>query len=99
VALDGIGQRFQQGCGLPNPTCECGAIHIQALARKDLRLAVDDMGGKLAVNTIETRLWGISELHRSHFLPSGFAGITVMADALPVPFDGIEVVCGAPAHR
>jgi integrase len=28
------------------------------------------MGGKLAANTIETRLWGISELHRSHFLPS-----------------------------
>lgn len=31
---------------------------------------VDDMGGKLAANTIETRLWAISELHRSHFLPS-----------------------------
>jgi hypothetical protein len=26
---------------------------------------------------------------------SGFADITVMSDALPVPFDGIEVVCGA----
>lgn len=31
---------------------------------------VDDMGGKLAANTIETRLWGIAELHRSHFLPT-----------------------------
>ncbi len=31
---------------------------------------IDDMGGKLAANTIETRLWGIAELHRSHFLPS-----------------------------
>jgi site-specific recombinase XerD len=31
---------------------------------------VDDMAGKLAANTIETRLWGIAELHRSHFLPS-----------------------------
>jgi Phage integrase family len=31
---------------------------------------VDDMGGKLAANTIETRLWGIAELHRSRFLPS-----------------------------
>ena len=31
---------------------------------------VDDMGGKLAPNTIETRLWGIGELHRSNFLPS-----------------------------
>lgn len=31
---------------------------------------VDDMGGKLAVNSIETRLWAIAELHRSHFLPS-----------------------------
>jgi len=26
---------------------------------------------------------------------SGFAEITVMSDALPVPFDGIEVICGA----
>lgn len=31
---------------------------------------IDDMGGKLAANTIETRLWGIAELHRSNFLPS-----------------------------
>ncbi len=31
---------------------------------------VDDMGGKLATTTIETRLWGIAELHRSHFLPT-----------------------------
>lgn len=31
---------------------------------------VDDMGGKLAANSIETRLWAIAELHRSHFLPS-----------------------------
>jgi site-specific recombinase XerD len=31
---------------------------------------VDDMGGKLASNTIETRLWGIAELHRSRFVPS-----------------------------
>lgn len=31
---------------------------------------VDSMGGKLAANTIETRLWAIAELHRSHFLPS-----------------------------
>lgn len=31
---------------------------------------VDDMGGKLAANTIETRLWGIAEIHRSMFLPS-----------------------------
>lgn len=31
---------------------------------------VDDMGGRLAPNTIETRLWGIAELHRSKFLPS-----------------------------
>lgn len=31
---------------------------------------VDDMGGKLSPNTIETRLWGIAELHRSRFLPS-----------------------------
>jgi integrase len=35
-----------------------------------LALWVDDMGGKLAANTIETRLWGIAELHRSRFLPS-----------------------------
>lgn len=31
---------------------------------------VDAMGGKLAANTIETRLWGIAEYHRSRFLPS-----------------------------
>lgn len=31
---------------------------------------VDDMGGKLAATTIETRLWGIAELHRSQFLPA-----------------------------
>lgn len=30
---------------------------------------------------------------------SGFAEINVMADALPVPFDGIEVVCGAVVIR
>ncbi|MFT4743733.1 MAG: hypothetical protein ACI91Z_001710 [Yoonia sp.] len=30
---------------------------------------------------------------------SDFAEITVMADALPVPFDGIEVVCGAVVIR
>jgi len=29
----------------------------------------------------------------------GFAEITVMADALAVPFDGIEVVCGAVVIR
>ncbi|WP_229665973.1 tyrosine-type recombinase/integrase [Wenxinia marina] len=31
---------------------------------------VDGMGGRLAATTIETRLWGLAELHRSHFLPS-----------------------------
>ncbi|PVA05347.1 tyrosine-type recombinase/integrase [Thalassorhabdomicrobium marinisediminis] len=31
---------------------------------------IDAMGGKLAANTIETRLWAIAELHRSEFLPS-----------------------------
>lgn len=31
---------------------------------------VDDMGGKLAANTIEIRLWALAELHRSQFLPS-----------------------------
>lgn len=31
---------------------------------------IDDMAGKLTCNTIETRLWGIAELHRSNFLPS-----------------------------
>jgi transposase len=30
---------------------------------------------------------------------SDFAAITVMADALAVPFDGIEVVCGAVVIR
>jgi len=31
---------------------------------------VEDLGGKLSANTIETRLWAIAELHRSHFLAS-----------------------------
>ena len=31
---------------------------------------VDAMGGKLSANTIETRLWGIAEFHRSQFQPS-----------------------------
>ena len=31
---------------------------------------IDDMGGRLAATTIETRLWGIAELHRSRFLPT-----------------------------
>lgn len=31
---------------------------------------VEDMGGKLSANTIETRLWAIAELHRSQFQPS-----------------------------
>ena len=31
---------------------------------------VEDMGGKIASTTIETRLWGIAELHRSQFLPT-----------------------------
>ena len=30
---------------------------------------------------------------------SGFAEITVMADALPAPFDGVEVICGAVVIR
>jgi hypothetical protein len=30
---------------------------------------------------------------------SGFAEITVIADALPVPFGGIEIVCGAVVIR
>lgn len=31
---------------------------------------VDDMAGRLKPNTIRTRLWAISELHRANFLPS-----------------------------
>lgn len=31
---------------------------------------VESLGGNLSSNTIETRLWAIAELHRSHFLPS-----------------------------
>lgn len=31
---------------------------------------VESMGGKLSANTIETRLWGIAEHHRSQFQPS-----------------------------
>ena len=31
---------------------------------------IDSLGGKLSANTIMTRLWAISELHKSQFLPS-----------------------------
>lgn len=31
---------------------------------------VEALGGKLSANTIDTRLWAIAELHRSHFQPS-----------------------------
>lgn len=31
---------------------------------------VESMGGELSANTIETRLWAIAELHRSHFQAS-----------------------------
>lgn len=31
---------------------------------------VESMGGRLSANTIETRLWAVAELHRSHFQPS-----------------------------
>ena|GEM_PF-3383864 len=40
VALDGLGQRLQQRGRLTNPSSQCGAIHIQAFMREDLRLAV-----------------------------------------------------------
>lgn len=47
-----------------------GLSHEPPIAPSTVAAWVDDMGGKLATNTIETRLWGISEFHRSSFLPS-----------------------------
>lgn len=47
-----------------------GLSHTPPIAPSTVAAWVDDMGGKLAANTIQTRLWGIAELHRSHFLPS-----------------------------
>lgn len=47
-----------------------GKISQPPIDPRDLACWVDDMGGKLAANSIETRLWAIAELHRSHFLPS-----------------------------
>lgn len=49
---------------------EQGLSDAPPIAPSTVAAWVDDMGGKLAANTIETRLWGIAELHRSHFLPS-----------------------------
>lgn len=49
---------------------ERGLSDVPPIAPSTVACWVDDMGGKLAANTIETRLWGIAELHRSHFLPS-----------------------------
>jgi hypothetical protein len=51
----------------------CDQNHFNAeppIAPQTVAAWVDDMGGKLAATTIETRLWGIAELHRSRFLPS-----------------------------
>jgi len=51
--------------------CEVnGFSPVPPIEPKTVAAWVDDMGGKLAANTIDTRLWGIAELHRSHFLPS-----------------------------
>ena len=55
---------FAQWCG------ERGLSAEPPIAPTTLAQWIDDMGGKLAANTIETRLWGIAELHRSNFLPS-----------------------------
>jgi len=55
---------FTQWCG------ERGLSAEPPIAPTTLAQWIDDMGGKLGANTIETRLWGIAELHRSNFLPS-----------------------------
>ena len=49
---------------------ERGLSAVPPIAPTTIAAWIDDMGGKLAANTIETRLWGIAELHRSNFLPS-----------------------------
>lgn len=51
----------------------CAQKGLQAeppIAPSTIAAWIDDMGGRLAATTIETRLWGIAELHRSHFLPT-----------------------------
>ena len=55
---------FERWCG------DHGHNSTPPIAPSVVAAWVDDMGGKLAANTIETRLWGIAELHRSQFLPS-----------------------------
>lgn len=55
---------------------------------------VDDMGGKLASNTIDTRLWGIAELHRSQFLPSPTRHILVQ-----LALKGVKRKYGAQQHQ
>lgn len=49
---------------------ERGFSDIAPIDPRTVAAWVDDMGGKLAANTIQTRLWGLAELHRSQFLPS-----------------------------
>lgn len=59
-----ITQNFQEWCaanGFPTEP----PIEPQVVADY-----VESMGGKLSANTIETRLWAIAELHRSHFMAS-----------------------------
>jgi site-specific recombinase XerD len=59
-----IQRRFSNWCN------EQGLSATPPIAPTIVAAWVDDMGGKLAANTIATRLWGIAELHRSNFLPS-----------------------------
>ncbi len=46
---------------------EHGLYNVPSGPASSIASWVDDMGAKLAANTIETRLWAIAELHRSHF--------------------------------
>lgn len=49
---------------------ERGLSDVPPITPSTVAAWVDDMGGRLSANTIETRLWGIAELHRSQFLAS-----------------------------
>lgn len=51
--------------------CQANGFDGEPPVRPEVVAAyIESMGGKLSANTIETRLWAIAELHRSHFQPS-----------------------------
>ena len=41
MSTDGIGQRFQQGCGLADPVSKGGTVEVEPFAAEDLALTIE----------------------------------------------------------